>query len=192
MIMAALLLAAGALPAVAPTPSPAASTEAVARAKAAATALTAELMTRLTKEMTAGGPVRAVAVCSEVAQELARSRSRGGVVVRRVSTRWRNPADRPDAFESAGLTRLEAAHRAGAPPADLVEWVEGDGQKTLRLMRPIVVKKMCLVCHGDPASIDPQVKRLLAERYPDDHATGYRDGDFRGAVSVVVAPGSHR
>jgi hypothetical protein len=49
-----------------------------------------------------------------------------------------------------------------------------------------MVASPCLACHGDPEAIDPQVKRLLAERYPDDTAVGYKPGDLRGAVSVSV------
>jgi hypothetical protein len=34
----------------------------------------------------------------------------------------------------------------------------------------------------------PDVRSLLAERYPEDRATGYAAGDFRGMVSVRVRP----
>ncbi|MGE5236004.1 MAG: DUF3365 domain-containing protein [Acidobacteriota bacterium] len=186
MVLTAVILAAGPLLAQAtPLPISAPSPD-VERAKAAARALTTELMGRLTRELAAGGPTQAVRVCSEVAQEIARAHSTDGVTVRRVSVKWRNPADRPDAYEAEQLARFEAAHRAGQPLADLVQWVEVGSTRTLRLLRPIVVGKACLACHGEPAALDPAVRKLLAERYPNDHATGYREGDFRGAVSVSV------
>ncbi len=155
------------------------------RARDAAQALSADLMGRLGKELAAGGPARAVSVCAEVAPQVARERSTAGLTVRRVSARPRNPADAPDAFEAERLTKMETAHATGLPAGELAEW-QPDG--TLRMMRPIVVGKACLACHGDAAQIDPDVRRLLAARYPDDKATGYREGDFRGAVSVMVAP----
>ena len=72
---------------------------------------------------------------------------------------------------------------AGTKPQEIVETADG----ALRLLRPIVVAAPCLTCHGAPANIDPEVRRLLAERYPNDQATGYRTGDFRGAVWVRIA-----
>jgi len=32
----------------------------------------------------------------------------------------------------------------------------------------------------------PDVNRMLAERYPDDRATGFNDGDLRGAINVKI------
>jgi thiosulfate/3-mercaptopyruvate sulfurtransferase len=142
------------------------------RARGAAKALTGELAARLMKEMQSGGPVQALTVCSEVAQEIARTHSADGVSVRRVSLKVRNPLNRPDAFEAERLARLEAAHRSGAMPEELSEVVERDGGRALRLMRPITAGKLCLACHGDPAGFDPAVKAALAARYPDDAATG--------------------
>ena len=157
------------------------------RAKAAAKALSTELMGRLMKEMKEGGPRQAVRVCAEVAPEIARAHSKDGVTVRRVSAKWRNPADEPDAFEVEALARLEAARREGRTSDEVSAWVEKDGRRMLRFVRPISVGAMCLSCHGDPAAIDPEVKQLLAEKYPGDKAVGYREGDFRGAVSVIVS-----
>ncbi|MEW6335910.1 MAG: Tll0287-like domain-containing protein [Acidobacteriota bacterium] len=156
------------------------------RAQTTAKAMATELMGRLMKELSAGGPVQAVRVCSEVAPAIAAAHSKDGVKIRRVTAKARNPMSTPDAFEAERLARLEAAHAAGQPLSDVVEWVEEDGARSLRLLRPIQVGKACLACHGDPATIDPAVKKLLAERYPEDRATGYREGDFRGAVSVIV------
>ncbi len=156
------------------------------RAQAAAKVMGTELMGRLMKELSAGGPVQAVKVCSEVAPAIAAAHSKDGLRIRRVTAKARNPQSRPDAFEAERLARLEAAHADGQPLADVVEWVEDGGVRSLRMMRPIQVGKTCLTCHGDPAAIDPAVKKLLAERYPEDQATGYREGDFRGAVSVIV------
>lgn len=165
---------------------PAQGTPELERAQAAAKAMATELMGRLMKELSAGGPVQAVKVCSEVAPAIAAAHSKDGLQIRRVTAKARNPKSRPDAFEAERLARFEAAHAAGQPLADVVEWVEEDGARSLRLLRPIQVGKTCLTCHGDPAAIDPEVKKLLAERYPEDRATGYREGDFRGAVSVIV------
>ena len=164
-------------------PSPAA----VERAREAADALGAELMRTLLQEMADGGPMGAVKICSEKAQAIAAAHSTDGLTVRRVSLKARNPKDIPDDYERRVLEKLEAGLRAGEDlPAESVEEVVEDGSRRLRYMRPLVIRKPCLRCHGDPETIDPEVRRLIAERYPDDQAVGYREGDLRGAVSVVV------
>ena len=164
-------------------PQPAATGDRLERARRAAAALTGNLLKRLTAELGEGGPARAVNVCSEVAPELARAHSRDGATVRRVSLRTRNAANVPDPWERERLVRMQADASCGTKPEEIVETADG----ALRLLRPIVVAAPCLSCHGDPANIDPEVRRVLAERYPDDQATGYRTGDFRGAVSVTIA-----
>ncbi|MGM0774574.1 MAG: c-type heme family protein, partial [Pseudomonadota bacterium] len=40
-----------------------------------------------------------------------------------------------------------------------------------------------LGCHGK--SIDPEVKAKLDELYPEDQATGFSEGDLRGAFVVT-------
>lgn len=155
---------------------------AVERARTAADALTGELAGKLGEELREGGPAAAVAVCSEVAQNIAAEHSREGLSVRRVSLRVRNPADRPDAFERQWLERMEERHRAGEP---LSETSEVAGTE-LRYMRPLFIAGLCLECHGDPAGFDAEVRQILAERYPEDQAVGYETGDLRGAVSVRV------
>ena len=44
-------------------------------------------------------------------------------------------------------------------------------------------QKLCLGCHGK--SIAPEVKAKLAELYPEDKATGFSEGDLRGAFVVT-------
>ena len=126
-------------------------------------------------------------MCSEVAPEYAAKHSVDGLAVRRVSERYRNPADRPDADEAAKLAELEAAHSKGALPAEAYEWVGEGAERSLRYLKPITIGGPCLACHGDPASMKPEVAAMIRERYPEDRAVGYKDGDFRGAVSVVVS-----
>jgi hypothetical protein len=62
--------------------------------------------------------------------------------------------------------------------------VSADGRRVVHYVRPIVIAKPCLACHGDPAQMAPAVRDLIASRYPADQATGYKEGDLRGAFSV--------
>ena len=186
--LAALMLAAAGARAPAPFETAAPAAPAGAGGGGAAAALSTELRARLLEEMKAGGPVQGVKVCSEVAPEYAAKHSVDGLTVRRVSEKYRNPADRPDAYEAAKLAELAKAHGRGELPQETFEWVgEGDA-RALRYLKPITIGGPCLSCHGDPSAMKPEVAAMILERYPSDLAVGYADGDFRGAVSVTVAP----
>ncbi|MCU0223640.1 MAG: DUF3365 domain-containing protein [Acidobacteria bacterium] len=164
------------------------------RARQAAGQLKGELMKSLTAALAEGGPSQGVRVCSEIAPGIAARLSRDGMTVHRVTTRPRNPANAPDAWERELLDGLAAAHARGEDVVELVETSEeklprgaaGSPKRVLLYMAPLTVAAPCLQCHGDPAQIDPAVKAALAEKYPKDQATGYKAGDFRGAVAVRI------
>ncbi len=163
--------------------------EALERAQAASLELASELKAKLLSEIQAHGPVEAIKVCSEVAQETAAAHSRDGLSVRRVSLKARNPDDLPDPYEAAQLERLASLLQRGDLPPYVAE-VVGEGEaRELRYLEPLTIHAVCLSCHGDPTSFDPGVRRVLEQRYPDDRAVGYLTGDLRGAVSVRVALG---
>jgi len=160
---------------------------ALAEARGASDALGRELASKLFAERAEGGPTPAVRVCSEVAPAIAAAASREGRTVRRVSLRARNPGDEPDSWERPRLEALARSQSEGRLPDELHEVVESADGVRLRYLKPILVAEPCLACHGDPARLDPEVVAILAERYPEDRATGYAVGDLRGAFSVSVA-----
>jgi len=160
--------------------------EALEKARQAADALTGELIATLGRELGAGGPVGAVKVCAEMAPQIAASHSGDGVTVRRVTLKVRNPQDTPDEYERGVLADLESRLADGALPKEVTEVVSDGAGSRLRYLRPLVIKSTCLQCHGDVESMDPELRTLLEERYPDDQAVGYKQGDLRGAVSVTV------
>ena len=49
-------------------------------------------------------------------------------------------------------------------------------------VEPIVAQPLCLTCHGK--AISEATRAALAERYPDDKATGFEKGDLRGLFWV--------
>ncbi len=166
---------------------PAAPPEALERARAAAGELLATLKGKLVAAMQKEGPAGALAVCHDVAQKVAASFQQDDLAIHRVSLKARNPADRPDPWEAELLRQLEQAKAAGALPGEVAQVLEdANGHRVLRYAKPLVVGKACLACHGDPAQMKPEVRERLAELYPDDRATGYREGDLRGIVSVTV------
>lgn len=161
-----------------------ADTRAVEIGGAAAAALTSELISNLAAAIEEGGAAHAIDFCSERALPLtADVAERLGVGLKRTSSRVRNPANAPDASERAALEHFEAARAEGAPlPADYLQRLAGE----TRYYRPIVVAELCTACHGEASTLDQEVRARLQTRYPDDQATGYRAGDFRGVLRVSI------
>jgi len=165
---------------------------AMRQAGEAASALVAtRLVTELTAALGAGGPEQAVAVCHTKALPLTDEPLPGlpqVTAVKRTSLRLRNPANAPDPAEQAALARVAARVAAGKPaPALLVQKIETAGTAPeWRLYRSVSVQAACLACHGSPEAQSPALRALLRERYPQDAATGYAVGDWRGLIRVTV------
>jgi hypothetical protein len=169
-----------------PRDEPTPPTEAeLADARALADSLGGTLQHTLRGLLESGGPPADVAFCADSAQLISARFATYERYIRRVSLRTRNAANRPDSAESAVLARLDSLHQAGQLPSDQA-WatVSADGRRVVHYVRPIVIAKPCLACHGDPAQMAPAVRDLIASRYPADQATGYKEGDLRGAFSV--------
>jgi len=178
------------------TDSPAAPAPAVAepdpaesrpeQAAAAAQALGSRLKARLVATLQDEGAVAAIDVCSIEAPAIAAAvSSQSGLDVGRTSLKVRNPANAPDPRERAVLTEWQQALAAGTAAEDLPVHVE-TGDEFL-WMKPIALEGPCLTCHGK--DLAAPVASAIAERYPEDRATGYALGDLRGAFVVRAAEG---
>ena len=165
-----------------PTPAPAMTrAEAERLAYEASGELMATLLTELTNAVRERHAYGALEVCANVAQSITeRIREETGVRMRRTALRYRNPRNAPDDFERAWMEKVAAS--GAVPTTPYSEVVDGE----LRYLRPLGVAPICTECHGPRESLDPRVVEALAARYPDDRATGFKPGDFRGAVSVRI------
>ena len=157
-------------------------------ARATASDLIQRLGAVLKKEMAAGGPDHAIAVCRDIAPGLAGELSRKmGARVSRVSLKTRNPLlGQPDAWEQQVLADFEEQAAQGAKPETLerAEVVIEPRGRFFRYMKAIPVQPLCLACHGAKDAISAPVKARLAADYPHDNATGYTLGQLRGAVTI--------
>lgn len=101
--------------------------------------------------------------------------------VRQISLRYRNPNNRPDAFETGQLTRFR-----DVKAEETWQVAYEKDKKALRYLLPMKADKSCLVCHG---SYDT-APRFVQERFPRGHYSyGYKEGEVIGAVSVSVPMG---
>ena len=170
----------------APTAEPAPPVDKAAlaeQAKAAVQALGGALKGELEAAMKTGGPVAAMSVCQIKAPELAKAISaEQGMAVKRVSLKNRNPVmGAANAWQTKVLNDFETRKAAGEDPATLAYAEVVDHQ--FRFMKAIPTAAVCLGCHG--TNLSPAVTAKLAELYPQDKATGYKEGDLRGAFVVV-------
>ena len=145
--------------------------------------LKGELMAALSD--TVAGTAGAIYVCSERAPEIsARYAALPGLTVRRTSKKVRNPNNAPDEYEMKTLDMLESRPAYGSQ--DHSEWVISGNQNTFRFVRAISTSSVCLRCHGDPDKMELEVKTAIAEKYPEDQATGFKLGDMRGLLTVSI------
>ena len=141
----------------------------------------------LLQEIDKGGFSSAVRVCSELAQEMTlQFNAETGHHVRRISLKYRNPKNVADAYEQRKLEEFNILNQKEELSKEYSEIVEEQGKKYLRYLRPLIVAPVCVNCHGPKENIPQEVKTILAERYPDDRATGFLVGDVRGAVTVKI------
>lgn len=147
-----------------------------------------QLKTALQSSMKAGGPVAAIETCNLEAPVIAANLNQKGTwQIARTSLLPRNPDNTPDAWEKTVLEQFEADKSNGTNMAGLnyAEVVEMDGKSTYRYMQAIPTGALCLKCHGD--SIAGDIKAKIDSLYPDDKATGFKEGDIRGAFSLKKA-----
>jgi hypothetical protein len=155
-------------------------------AKAAIKEFAGALQTELKTAMQAGGPVAAIGVCNTRALPIAKKTSaEHDMALSRVSLKYRNPANVPNDWQKAVLEGFESQKAAGKGTNALVwsETASVGGEKEFRFMKAIPTGGVCLACHGE--SISPEVQQQLSALYPEDRATGFREGDIRGAFVVT-------
>ena len=156
------------------------------QAKKATAEFAGALKSELVAAMQSGGPIEAIDVCNTRAVLISKEVSlEQGMILSRVSQKNRNPDNAPNEWQAVVLESFEARKLAGETPATLA-WHEvadtGTG-KEFRFMKAIPTGAVCLACHGE--TLAPPVAEKLAELYPEDKATGYSEGDIRGAFVVT-------
>lgn len=136
----------------------------------------------------AKGVAGAIPVCKDLAPSLIKEkRDETGWAIRRVSLQTRN-AERatPDLWEARVLADFDIRAANGEKPETLEksEIVTIDGKPVFRYMKALPVADICLKCHGPADGLDAGLKAQLRQTYPHDLATGYSQGQIRGALTV--------
>lgn len=183
-IATALVIALSSVTVTAAEPEP--DTAWVEQSRALATQLGGQLKTELTQAIAQGGPVAAIDVCYTRAREIALELSQSsGARVGRTALRVRNPGNAPDGLERSVLEQFSADLGSGPVdrPLEAVFEIRRGDVVERRYMRAIPTDALCLTCHGP--SLAPELSAVIARNYPGDQATGFEQGQLRGAFSVV-------
>lgn len=153
--------------------------------KALIQAFSSELKGELKKAIQEGGFKNGIAVCSEKASVIAEKHSNNQWSLKRTGLKVRNPANTATKFEREQLLKFQDQKDAGLAVSELSLYqVEKTGSgKEHRIMKAIPTQALCLGCHGDNLAVD--VKSELQQRYPADQAIGFKEGDIRGAFSLI-------
>lgn len=158
----------------------------IEQAKKAAAAFGGALKSELVMAMQSGGAIEAIDVCHTRADEIAgRLSKETGMNVSRVSVKNRNPGNVANDWQLKVLQSFDERRESGETPGSLTwnETVENPNGAEFRFMKAIPTGGLCLQCHG--TAIAPEVSTRLNELYPDDKATGYSEGQIRGAFLVT-------
>ena len=155
------------------------------RAEAAATDLATTLKAALQARMQADGPLGAIDFCQQQAPLLtAEVAARHGVALGRSANKLRNPANAPAPWQQQWLTSMATAVAAGLEVATQQREVivHAADTREYRYARALRTEGPCLICHG--SAVAEPIRAAIIERYPQDQATGFAEGDLRGLLWV--------
>lgn len=154
------------------------------KGQAITAAVFTELSGALQSALKEGGVEKAITYCNLRAMPMVDSLSTAhNAEIRRASFKYRNPVDKPQSHEAAAINKFKQQIQNDKETGPYV--AEGtDG--AVHFYAPIFVNDLCLKCHGKiGADLSVETADLIKKYYPDDLATGYSAGDFRGIWSVT-------
>ena len=179
--LGALALAA----ALACTPAAATDTDDVAVARGLIKDFAKELQGTLKAAIDEDGFAHAIGVCNVEAKKIADKASEAsGWRIGRTAARVRNPLNSPTEIEAEVLEAFAARAAAGESlkameHTRIVENAEG---RFLHFMKAIPTGQVCTACHG--TEVEPALLARIRSIYPEDQATGFREGELRGAFTL--------
>ncbi|PPK51631.1 Tll0287-like domain-containing protein [Marinobacter persicus] len=133
-----------------------------------------------------GGVVNGIAACNTLAPEIAAQNSKGNWHIGRTSLKLRNPDNAPSDWQEMQLQAMDKQPVVNGKPVEVWQVSDAVGQPEFQYMSAIPTQKLCLNCHG--SDIKPDVQAKINELYPQDQATGFSEGDLRGAFVVTYRP----
>ena len=143
------------------------------------------LSSNLMTAMQAGGVAQAVPFCNVNAYPLTDSMAQHHKVkVRRTALRYRNSNNAPADPELIVLEHFQAELDAGRQPGPSLSAISNE---EVAFYSPILLVSQCTKCHGDvEEEIGEENYELIRSMYPEDLATGFKEGELRGMWSLIL------
>ncbi len=142
------------------------------RAERARQDLAKTLFGRLSEVLPSEGPASAIEVCNLEAQGMTDEvGEKHDVQIGRTSFRLRNPENTPPDWAREFMLVAKRVDE---------QVVLKNQHGGVAVFTPIHLQEKCAACHGPEDRLGEDVKAALAERYPEDEATGFEPGDLRG------------
>lgn len=133
-----------------------------------------------------GGLTNGIGVCKTVAPEIAAANSDSAWTISRTSLKVRNPDNAATPWQELQLEAMAGQPVKNGKPVEVWQVSDAAGESPFQYMSAIPTQQLCLGCHGK--NIDQGVRNKLDELYPEDQATGYSEGELRGAFVVTWQP----
>ncbi len=143
------------------------------------------LAKNLKNAMVNGGVKNAIGFCNIKAMPLVDSLSEAfGARIKRVSTKYRNPNDKPGELEQGILDAYATQLKDSSVLKSNVQMFDD----FFLFTKPIMISNpMCLNCHGSETNgMKKETKEFILSKYPEDKATGYELGELRGMWSITI------
>jgi len=146
-----------------------------------------EMGGKVEENMKKGGVKEAVPFCNKEASKITASmEEKFNISIKRTSLKLRNEDNTPTADEEKVLANFAELMKKGEKLKPIVEM---DQEGKVHFYAPIKLKKKCLTCHGHiGTSMEKESDSIIKTLYPNDKATGYKEGDFRGMWNVTFNP----
>jgi hypothetical protein len=146
-----------------------------------------QLISNLKKAVAEKGADGAVEYCNVNATPILKEvAEKYGISIRRVSNRYRNPADKPNEDEIPLLEAYEYNMENGIKSEPNLQKID-NGNAYLYTKAILISNEFCLNCHGDPASeLDQKTLEKINSLYPKDLAKGHEVGDLRGMWALRI------
>jgi len=151
-------------------------------AQALATDLKISLMKNLSEKIAKDGPVEAVPFCHANVKPIAKGSAKDRISkfeFGRTSHKVRNIENTPQPWATEYLKEFEGTKKGDIKKTSIIHKLE-NGKRVY--LEPLYVEAKCLLCHGE--NVSKNVNDKIQKLYPQDKATGFKLGEFRGFVWV--------
>lgn len=151
-------------------------------AKSLASDLRMSLMQNLSEKISKEGVEQAVPFCHANVKAIAKGAAKDRIEkfeFGRTSHKVRNAANNPQPWADNYLKEF-AGSKKGEIKKDYILHKLENGKRVY--LEPLYVEAKCLLCHGE--NVASTVSAKIKELYPNDKATGFKLGEFRGFIWV--------